>query len=229
MSAVELRYELKFIAPEINIHHARSWIRLHPEGFRPAFTPRHVNSVYLDTPKLDNLNDNLLGSRQRSKVRLRWYGELSENVPDPILELKLKDGYLGDKKRTALPELDLRQSWRQIMKQIRQEAIAQDATLWQNRLHPLLTPTILNRYKRDYFVSPDGQLRLTLDYSPQVFNQRLTAKPNIRFAQTITPLLVIEMKAPPELSNRLETAVSHLPIRRNRNSKYVNAVLSTPQ
>ena len=229
MNGTELRYELKFTAPEDSINHARAWIRLHPEGFRPAFTSRHVNSIYLDTPTLTHLNDNLLGSRQRQKTRLRWYGDLSENIIDPVLELKLKDGYLGDKKRTMLPNLSLKQTWSQLIKQIRQEAIAQNPDIWQKHLHPLLTPTILNRYKRDYFVSPDGQLRLTLDYNQQVFNQRFSTRPNIQFPQLIQPLFVIEMKAPLELSNRLETAASHIPIRRNRNSKYVNAVLSTPR
>lgn len=225
----ELRYELKFVTDQTAIAHVRSWIRLHPEGFRPTFTPRTVNSVYLDTPTLNNLNDNLLGSRQRTKVRLRWYGDLHATIAEPILELKLKDGYLGDKKRTALDEIALNQSWSQIMKQIRQEAVVQDGSVWQKRLHRLLTPTILNRYKRDYFVSPDGQLRLTLDYNQQVFNQRLSPTPNIKFSQNITPLLVIELKAPPELSDRLETAASHIPIRRSRNSKYVNAILSAPR
>lgn len=223
----ELRYELKFVTDQIALAQVRSWIRLHPEGFRPTFTPRTVNSVYLDTPKLSHLDDNLLGSRQRQKIRLRWYGDLSDMITEPILELKLKDGYLGDKKRTPLANLSLKQTWSQIMKHIRQEANAQYAAVWQNRLHPFLTPTILNRYKRDYFVSPDGQLRLTLDYNQQVFNQRLSSTPNIQFPQNIASLVVIEMKAPPELSDRLETAASHIPIRRNRNSKYVNAVLST--
>ncbi len=229
MAGTELRYELKFTAPEYNVNHARTWIRLHPEGFRRTYESRIVNSIYFDTPDLQHLNANLSGNNQRHKVRLRWYGKLTSSIPEPILELKNRDSYLGDKKRLSLENsLDMTQPWQQIMRQIRKEAYTKDPS-WQQQLHAILTPTIINRYKREYFASPDGKLRLTFDYNQQVFNQRFSAKPNIHFPQHIEPLLVIEMKAPPEFSGRLETATSHLPIRRSRNSKYVNAVLSAPR
>jgi hypothetical protein len=53
-----LRYELKLVCEAPYLAQARSWLRLHPEGFRVAFPPRMVNSLYLDTPHLNSFNAN---------------------------------------------------------------------------------------------------------------------------------------------------------------------------
>ena len=220
----ELRYELKFITSSAHLFLARCWIRLHPEAFRPAYQPRQINSIYLDTPGLHDLNANLIGHRQRKKTRIRWYGQNRGEAPNPVLELKLREGYLGDKKRIALDApINLTKSWQVILSQIYQEAIEKDPA-WQQSLHPQMRATIINQYQREYYVSPDGQLRLTLDFQQSAFSQRLTSTPNLKFKIHQADQLVIELKSAPELSQRLETAASQIPIRRSRNSKYVNAM-----
>lgn len=224
----ELRYELKFITSEMHLFQARHWIRLHPEAFRPAYHPRQINSIYLDSPTLQNLNANLIGYNQRHKIRIRWYGRLLTEIENPVLELKIRDGNLGDKKRIALETpLNLAQSWQQILTNVHQDATKKDPA-WQKHFHAQLRPTIINQYQREYFVSPDGKLRLTLDYQQTAYNQRHALRPNLKFKVQQPIQLVIELKSPPEFAERLETAASHLPIRRNRNSKYVNAMQALP-
>ncbi len=224
----ELRYELKFTTSSAHLFLARRWIRLHPEAFRTAFQPRQINSIYLDTPRLHDLNANLIGHRQRRKIRVRWYGQNAHQAENPILELKMREGYLGDKKRIALDSpINLTHSWQEIIAQIYQAATGKEPA-WRQILHPQIHATIINQYQREYYVSPDGQLRLTLDFQQSAYNQRLSLTPNLKFKVQQPDQLVIELKGSPEVSERLETAAFHLPIRRNRNSKYINAMQALP-
>lgn len=39
--------------------------------------------------------DNLIGISDRMKVRIRWYGALLGLIEEPVLELKIKRGFLG--------------------------------------------------------------------------------------------------------------------------------------
>ena len=99
---IERRYELKLVTPEIELATVRSWVRLHPAGFRTAFPPRRVNSIYLDTPGYRNLSENLAGMPDRQKLRLRWYGQMSDVVENPMLEMKIKEGHMGRKRQQKL-------------------------------------------------------------------------------------------------------------------------------
>ena len=93
-----LRYELKLVCEPHRLAQARSWIRLHPARFVVAYPPRRVNSLYLDTPDLSSLGENLAGVSDRQKLRLRWYGD-SVRAIEPLLELKQKRNLLGRKKQ----------------------------------------------------------------------------------------------------------------------------------
>ena len=155
MMDTDLRYEIKLVCDPHRLDQARSWIRLHPAGFVVAYPPRRVNSLYLDTPHLSSLNDNLAGSSARYKLRLRWYGGEMKTF-QPHLELKQKRNMLGRKKRCLLPcELDLTRSWTEILETIR----AHTAPDWQAILQTVSQPTLLNRYQREYYVTPDGAIR----------------------------------------------------------------------
>ncbi len=89
MKSKSLRYEVKMTCSEIHLPDARAWINLHPDLFSEAYPPRQVNSLYFDTRDLDCLNDNLIGTGQRKKLRLRWYGAGYDAVQG-TLELKCK-------------------------------------------------------------------------------------------------------------------------------------------
>jgi hypothetical protein len=51
-----LRYEFKLAGRGYSPAQARSWIMLHPEGFRVAYPSRVVNNLYLDTVDLSSFN-----------------------------------------------------------------------------------------------------------------------------------------------------------------------------
>ena len=70
------RYERKFLVEHMGHHHAIALIKQHPYLFYQPYPPRFINNFYLDTPEMDNYDDNVSGAADRRKVRLRWYGDL---------------------------------------------------------------------------------------------------------------------------------------------------------
>ncbi len=216
-----LRYELKLTCGAQFLSQARSWIRLHPAGFRSAYPTRQVNSLYFDTPQLHSYHGNLAGHSGRQKLRLRWYGERLTQITAPTLELKLKENLVGDKKQQKLDcTLDLSQPYAKSLPIIRSAAPAE----WQPRLAVASQPTLINSYQRSYFTTPDQRVRVTLDYGQVAFGQRTAIRPNLNRPLLGQDLVVIEIKGPPEESDRLEKIINHFPISRSRNSKYVNGM-----
>ena len=221
--AADFRYELKLASDSISPAQARSWLRLHPEGFRVAFPPRMINNLYFDTVDLQSFNDNLSGVSARRKLRIRWYGPMDGGtVDDPVLELKIKENMLGTKKQQRLGvALDLTRPFTEIWRRIHAHANEE----WQSRMLAFTQPTLINRYRREYFVTPDAAVRATLDYDLAAYEQRMSPRPNLsrRLPQPAT--VVIEVKTAPDHQKRLQHIMGFFPIGRSRSSKYVSGVL----
>ncbi len=219
----ELRYELKLVVDAGMLEQARSWIRMHAEAFRTTYPTRFVNNLYLDTAELSNFNANLAGIAERRKLRLRWYGDLRPAADQSaVLELKIKNGQLGDKARWTLPgPLSLAGTYDDLLRQLRAAA----PSFWQPWLQQNTQPALVNRYRREYYATPDGVLRLTLDSDQAFYDQRLRVRPNLAQRLPSPNTAVIEIKAPPGDDQRLEQAMGYFPLLRTRNSKYVLGLL----
>ena len=64
-------------------------LRLSDLGFRQTYPPRKINSLYFDSLNLNSLEESIEGSSERTKLRLRWYG--NERSPTPsTFEIKRK-------------------------------------------------------------------------------------------------------------------------------------------
>ncbi|MBN1877956.1 MAG: polyphosphate polymerase domain-containing protein [Anaerolineae bacterium] len=217
-----LRYELKLICDARWLPQARSWIRLHPSGLGVAYPSRRVNSIYLDTLHMSSFAANLVGVSARYKLRLRWYGEATTGI-QTVLELKRKDNMLGDKLQYALPcMLDLNRPWKEIVDTVFTGVPSE----WQVWMQTMRHPTLFNHYQREYYVTSDGVVRVTLDFALAVYNQRMTQRPNLRARQPLPGIIVLEIKAGQDQEDRLQEIVSEFPIPRSRNSKYVNGLLA---
>ena len=73
----------------------------HPDSEYPE---GQVNSLYFDTPDLDQYERSASGDFRKDKVRIRWYGEIEnhqEMVP-VFLELKSREGFASSKQRQRL-------------------------------------------------------------------------------------------------------------------------------
>ncbi len=172
-----LRYELKMSCAPHLLAQARTWIRLHPAGFRETFPLRQVNNLYLDTPHMNSFNANQAGISRRQKLRLRWYGpsDGSTTAVNPTLELKLKENLLGDKKQQRLDCIvDWERPYSHILQTIRNAA----GSKWQHWLNAASQPVLINWYQREYYATFDGALRVTLDYAQAAYDQRMGVRPN---------------------------------------------------
>lgn len=223
-AGTDLRYEIKLVCEPHRLCQARSWVRLHPAGFRVAYPPRRVNSLYLDTRNMHSFAQNLAGLATRQKLRLRWYGDGWVDVR-PLLELKWKRNLLGAKRQALLPcELDLAASWVDILGRVRANA----GPDWCAFLQAADQPAALICYQREYYVTRDGAVRLTLDYDIHAYDQRLSVRPNLRRRLPVADSVVLELKAAAAHGERLEEIAGRFPLQRTRNSKYVQALLVAP-
>ena len=57
---------------------------------KEIYEKRKINSIYLDTFDLNDFTDTVDGEKQRSKLRVRWYGQTFNSTIKPILENKIK-------------------------------------------------------------------------------------------------------------------------------------------
>ena len=221
----ELRYELKLAIHPQRLASARSWLRLHPEGFHQAHPPRVVNNLYFDTWQMSSFHANLAGDEIRQKLRLRWYGSAAQtHIVNPVLEMKLKRNMLGDKKRQNLTcTLDMTQLYSAILPKIRQASNSE----WQHWLQIATQPIMMNHYRREYYESNDQQIRATIDYAQMAYDQRASTRPNMSRPVTMEKFVIIEIKAPPACGDRLQAAMGPFPVSRTRSSKYVNGTLTS--
>jgi hypothetical protein len=220
---IDLRYEIKLVCGPHLLSQARSWIRLHPAGLAVAYPPRRVNSLYLDTLDLNHLNENLSGLSVRQKLRLRWYGDQTTDIVHPLLELKQKHNLLGRKKQSHLPcRLDLTQPWTEILETMR----ANTEPDWRLILRTVDWPTLITTYQREYYITPDGAVRVTLDFAQSAYCQRYAPRPNLHSRLPISDNVVIEIKTAWGQEERLQEMAANFPVRRSRNSKYVNSLLA---
>jgi hypothetical protein len=218
------RYEIKMTCAEMHLPDVRAWVDLHPETFIEAYPPRRVNSLYFDTRETECLLDNLIGTGERQKLRLRWYGDDCSSVRG-TLELKCKSNQLGWKVYHPLPiTFDLTStSWRAFMGQVKEHASGPFA-VWLSQLDQ---PTLVCSYTRAYYESIDRQIRVTIDYDVAAYEQVTPLAPNLKIKAPVSPHVVVEVKAEPALHRRMSDVLSSFPIQVGRNSKYVNGVLGS--
>jgi SPX domain protein involved in polyphosphate accumulation len=216
----DLRYEIKFVVPITESYRLTAWMREHTAAFGIAYPPRRVNNVYFDSYGLATYEENLSGVSERTKIRLRWYGLDSERLSGK-LELKMKRNRLGWKNSFPIKDLQfLGRSWQRIARDLR-EQLPLEGRSWLDD-HP--EPVLINRYLRQYYVSRNGRIRITLDTELSAYDQRLARSPN-RTARTNLPdVMVLEAKADSSHFDELGDVVSSMPSRVGRFSKYVSGL-----
>ena len=216
------RYEIKLVSNEVHLPTVRSWLQLHPSGFFVGYPPRQINNLYFDTPQLDSYSENLAGISMRRKLRLRWYGETPINVKG-ILELKCKRSFQGWKVSQKLPEplsLSPELTWHQLRQTLR-PILKPELKYFLDRYS---WPVLLNQYQREYYLSFDRQVRITLDFQLRAYDQRLSTTPNLTRNILPSGKMVVEVKANREHRALLSETLAQLPLRVGKHSKYALAM-----
>jgi len=214
------RFEVKFVGEGNALDVILPWIRMHPAAFGEPFPPRSVNNVYFDTPSLGAFDENLVGASARSKVRLRWYGPEDDFAERGTLEVKLRRNKLGWKLSYPIDEMPRRdEPWSVAQRRIRAQ-LPWDARIHFDE-HPM--PALINRYDRLYFLSGDGEIRLTVDTRLHGYDQRFNRCPDFRRSIDLPDMLVVEFKFAPEDRERAMKVIEGIPLRISRSSKYAMA------
>ncbi len=221
------RSEIKFVCYRNNYSLIKSWIKFHKYNFFKEYEDRNINNIYFDSLDYKAFDDNLIGLPSRLKIRYRWYGKLfSENKKNEgSLEFKFKKNIYGYKKIFKINDLTLNLSstWREIKNKIQKSLTPEYKIIFDKNSEKIL----INRYKREYFISKNKKLRVTLDRNIQIFDQRFASlKPNYKLKNFTQDYLVIEFKFNKEDKMFLNDLDINIPIKASRNSKYINGVRS---
>lgn len=214
------RFERKYVGNSVDIKNSEMIIRMNPAGFSSVFSERFINNIYFDTERFDFFYDNVNGRHDRVKYRIRWYGDLFQNIENPILELKSKHGQVGTKQSFLLKSFDFKKNFNFKMLQ----KVFQESNLPEDVFFKLkhLKPTLINRYKRKYYRDFSGDYRLTLDRDIQYFPTTQIAFGKI----TTTDFLshIIELKYDNAKDDKADKITNFLPFRLSKNSKYQNGI-----
>ncbi len=220
------RYEVKIPLPAHWLADVEAWIRLHPAQWRVTYPPRQVNNIYFDTPHYDGLNANLGGYDDRDKLRLRWYGTDITRIVGANLERKHKHGMVGWKSICPVAGVfDLNGTpWRTFSHMLR-SAVAPQIRQW---LDVFAVPALINHYRRVYYATPDGMVRLTVDTALHAYDQCAVACPNLTRRTHVDTLIVVELKAATDDASfrQLADALARFPASVDRFSKYVQGMMA---
>jgi len=216
------RYERKYIVPKsMPLNELIAIVKDNSALFREVFHERQVNNVYFDTHGYKFYFDNVDGVADRQKVRIRWYGDTLGVIQKPKLEVKIKNGLVGDKWTFNLNSFTLNSS---IVGRDLQKLFANS-----NLPSPIsemtcnLNPTLVNSYTRRYFVSIDKKFRITLDY--EVFYRDIKTRiNNFNKIPQADSFNVVELKYALEDDELANNISNQFPFRLSKNSKYVNGV-----
>ena len=196
--------ELKFTFPAARAHVVRR--RLESTCRRDRdFPAAIVWTVYYDTPALVSLGEKINSDFLKRKIRVRWYSDVDGRVSGPaFVEAKARVGTRRLKTRERLP--------------VRAEEVAQwslqDARFLSFpsllRDHGVLRheswlPVMRIRYRRDRFIEPLSQSRVSLDsdIAAVEVNPRLFSNGDL----SPLPRAVLEVKG---LGDRLPAALQPL-------------------
>lgn len=156
------RFERKYIS-ELN----KSWMfrdKLIEKNFIKIYEKRKVISLYFDTVDYKFFKDNIEGTGNRIKARLRWYqnSNHTNNKIKTTLELKKKRGFVGTKKQLNFGTYESLSELLEICKNFH----------FQNKVSNVVKrqifPVLITSYDREYFLNINKKFRSTIDTNLKV-------------------------------------------------------------
>jgi SPX domain protein involved in polyphosphate accumulation len=212
------RYEIKFVLSNPQVSQALEWIYFHTSA-KLAHPNRLVNSIYFDENDFTSVKDNLIGLSNRSKYRLRWYGDSRQNEEvDLNFEIKNRSNRTGDKTRKAIEFNDslLRMSYGEIELALKEKLSPE--IVFKKSLSPALQVCYLRKY-----LEGSNNIRITLDSGIRYFstsnNTKIFSSKPIRY-----PMTIMEIKFNPELLNTVSSSLRDFHLLPKRHSKYLTGI-----
>ena len=217
-----LRYERKYIVP----NHLKDIYKIcfleNSNLLKELFQPRLVYSIYYDTEDLFLANKNIEGDSKRYKIRTRFYN--NKNPDFVYLEIKSKNCEIGDKKVLKIKNYNKLINKDLINLEKHTDFFSGNISLI-NKLN-LLFPVLFVAYKRYYFTDLNKNIRVTFDENisyQNLRNYKLHLNDNSIYT-SFDENCIIEIKYPVDKELRFDQIISHLDLRVQRNSKYINGL-----
>lgn len=222
MKALEYRYERKFVTEIENLSDVFRFIKFSPLRFYRPYKPRRINNLYLDTLNLQDYHSHVGGVCSRQKHRVRWYGDNITDVNSPVFEIKIKEGNVGTKERHSLKDLNC--SLKDFSRNYENLLRSSDPENHLFNEFMARKPAMMNSYVREYFVSHDDKIRLTVDTDLQYLTIGIDGK--LGAFPVKEPNVVIEIKYNPEDDYLAQLGSNELPFRSTAKSKYITGIES---
>ena len=216
-----LRYEKKYICSNLLTSQARLIIKSLPSQFIQSFSPRFINNIYFDSLDKDYYQNNIDGIGDRHKVRIRWYNNLFGNIKEPKLEIKSKKNHQNYKNTFAIDSFYFEknlQDKRNLKNWINKADIPGNILKLLYSLHI----SSMNSYYREYFISSDSKIRITLDSEMTFYDVGTESIIKLNTVDNDYPL--IELKYDSKLSSEGDNIANEIPFRINKHSKYILGV-----
>lgn len=219
----QYRCERKFIVDRMSVDQVMMMVKLHPAVFTMVYPPRYINNIYFDTKDMSYYHENVSGAKERRKVRLRWYGDMIGEHKSPVMEFKIKDGFVGTKEHYPLLPFIFRQD---IDSDHFHHVIYKSHLPKQVKYYLRdLDPVLLNRYHRYYFETIDKRFRVTVDDEMSYYNLRRFSN-SFSYRYSDDRNVVIELKYDKQIDHVASRISQSMPFTVTKNSKYVQGIES---
>jgi hypothetical protein len=219
-----MRIEKKYTIKAEMLNQVRESVLDSKLGFSKVYEDRYVNSVYLDSFKFENYQENLAGVSLRSKARARWYSSspfsgLSASTK-LALEIKLRRNLFGDKliSFVDLPENLHSLSSIELIQLFRQQ-LPRDFLPHIDHCNEL---SLGVSYLREYYEDFNRDLRVTIDSNIKFFRpESLNTLDHSSIKTLSMDYSILECKFSPEFAAVAEDTISALgEVSVGRHSKY---------
>ena len=219
-----LRYERKFNVHGLSVHQVEQIIKTNTLCFDEIYHSRYINNIYFDTFERRSWHENVDGDTSRVKTRIRWYDTIFGIIKSPVLEYKIKQGLLGKKQSYKLPAFFFDST---ISKRVLYD-IFKMSELPKEVIYNLLSlePTLVNRYKRKYFMSKNMKFRITLD-NELLYYKIKSSNNHFHRANEEDMNVVVEIKYSKEDDKYVNEISNQFPFRLTKKSKYVSGIYQT--
>jgi hypothetical protein len=159
-----LQRELKYVFPNLRAGWLREWlgVRCRPDG---EFAAGRISSIYFDTWSESLLDEKVNSDYQKTKVRLRWYGDWATGAPGGAVFLEVKQRFGSTRRkhrqRLAWAAADLEGLALEDARLLEVNRMVGEAGF---RFEGPLRPAICLAYRRSRYLEAATGTRICLDH-----------------------------------------------------------------
>jgi SPX domain protein involved in polyphosphate accumulation len=208
---INLRIEKKFIFGKYQNDFVEKLLLIN--NFSKIYPDREISSIYLDTLNFDSARDNINGTNNRKKIRIRWYNDDLEKV---YLEEKNKRNFYVWKN---ILKMNISSNKDNLLNNLKKSFYKPSNPSSSNYNCNFILKT---NYKRNYWISNNKKIRATID-------TEINASPAKDMNNVIElPETILEFKFSPssEIFFRDFLSQKGLNIRSKKYSKYIQSFIA---